>query len=201
MVDALELDQDTGVFMADVPKTLLVSICRRVVRTSGALIATLLVIATTAQARDPDGKLVDFEKSGAWEIWCIDTRHRPRVVCDLNIVLRYKPHPDFRALIPRVFVDDDGSPWFLIEMERQTSVKRGFIRAGAQPAFSLSECGDPCTLEGDEARALVGLLSSADVAIFRIHDYLIQEFDVEIDLDGFRDGLQKLKEMQARYRS
>lgn len=167
------------------------------------LIATLIGLAFPAQVQahdNPDNKLVDFKRVGAWEIWCLDIGGTGRIECDLNIVLNYVPNPNFRGMIPRVYAGPDGAPYLRLDYEAQTSFRRGYLQVDDGPQISLAGCERPCIIEGASARQLVDRLSSGRDAAIHFHDYVIETFDVSIDLDGFADGLTALREMQDRYR-
>lgn len=173
---------------------------RRVAATL-ALLAVLLGAGPPASAgRDttPGNTVVDFAQFGDWEVWCIRLVKTGAVVCDLNNVLNYVPNPNFRGLIPRVYLDQTGTPFVEIETEFQTSLERGWIEAPGQPRFAFAGCGKPCVIEGDRAVALITLLSAGGAATLRLHDYVIETHDVPVDLDGFAEGLDALRAMQAR---
>jgi invasion protein IalB len=163
------------------------------------LLLSLLLSAVCAR-EGRDNKLVEFKRSGAWEVWCIAQQGSGLVVCDLNQVLRYKPHPDFRAMIPRLFVDDSGLR-LEIETERQTSLQRGYIQVDENPPVSLSECGKPCRMRGPILDRLAGQLGNGVDATIRFHDHRVERFDVPLDLEGFSEGLSALRGMQARFYS
>jgi hypothetical protein len=150
---------------------------------------------------DPKNRLVSFRQSGAWEIWCVDVGGSGRVDCDLNIVLNYVPNPNFRAMIPRIYLADDGKPLVRIDYEWQTDFSRGFIQADDGSRYSLADCARPCRIDGREAQTLVDLLAGATAAQIHFQDYLVEAFDVSIDLDGFAEGLARLREMQAGHRA
>jgi len=174
---------------------------RRAAIALGLWCCTLALAAAGARAHDnPDNKLVEFRRSGAWEIWCLDIGATGRVECDLNIVINYVPNPNFRGMIPRVYVADDGNPFIRIDYEAQTSFGKGYIQAGDGARLSLEDCGRPCIIEGADARRLIELLSAASSAAIHFHDYVLESFDVAIDLDGFALGLPALRELQAKYR-
>lgn len=149
---------------------------------------------------NPDNKLVDFARSGAWEVWCVDIGGAGRIDCDLNIVVDYVPNPNFRGMIPRVYLADDKSPFVRIDYEAQTSFDRGYVQVDDEPRFSLAACDRPCIIEGAEARRLTDLLSNGRSATVRFHDYLVETFDAAIDLDGFAAGLAVLRELQSKHR-
>ena len=143
---------------------------------------------------------MEYRKSGAWEIWCIQRAALNQVVCDMNIVLNYKPHPDFRAVIPRIYLDEASNPWLRLELEWHTSVANGFIQVNDR-TFTLANCDQRCLIRGELAQALTQELARGRSATLRIHDYAVQEFDIPIDLEGFRQGLEWLGQMQARFRA
>lgn len=163
-----------------------------------ALLACLLPTALSAHD-NPNNKLADFRHSGAWEIWCLDIGGTGRIECDLNIVLNYVPNPNFRTMIPRVYVSADGAPYLRLDYEAQTSFGRGYVQVDDAP-FSLADCDRPCIVRGQRAQQLVDLLSKGKSAVIHFHDYVVETFDVPIDLDGFAGGLVALRELQNRYR-
>ncbi len=121
-----------------------------------------VVAATAGSAHDdPGNKLVDFARSGAWEVWCLDVGGSGRIDCDLNIVVNYVPNPNFRGLIPRVYLADDDEPLWRIDYETQTSFGRGYVQVDDEPRFSLAACERPCIIDGAEAHRLTELLSTA----------------------------------------
>lgn len=170
--------------------------------TNWLLVALLgVVFPTQVPAHDnPDNKLVDFKRSGAWEVWCLDIGGTGRIECDLNIVLNYVPNPGFRGMIPRVYVGPDGAPHLRLDYEAQTSFRRGYLQVDDGPPFSLAGCERPCIIEGASAQQLVDRLRSGRVAAIHFHDYVIEAFDVSIDLSGFADGLTALRDLQDKYR-
>lgn len=161
----------------------------------------VVLAAAGGSAHDnPDNKLVDFAHSGAWEVWCVDVGGAGRIDCDLNIVVNYVPNPSFRGMIPRVYLAEDESPFWRIDYEAQTSFGRGHVQVDREPQFSLATCDRPCIIEGAEARRLTDLLSNGRSATIHFHDYLVEAFDVVIDLDGFATGLAVLRELQSKHR-
>lgn len=149
---------------------------------------------------NPDNKLVSFRKSGAWEIWCLDIGGTGQIECDLNIVLNYVPNPNFRGMIPRLYIGEDGLPYVRIDYETQTTFSRGFIQVDEAAPFSLGACERPCLIEGDRAHQLVALMVNGKKATIRFHDYFVEAFDVPIDLRGFAEGVELLAEIQAEFR-
>lgn len=166
----------------------------------GAVAVLGLSLADAAAHDDANNKLVAFKHSGAWEIWCLDIGGSGRVACDLNIVLNYVPQPNFRGMIPRVYLGEDGAPFLLLDYESQTSFGRGYIRVDDKPQFPLADCARPCRIDGERAAALINLLAMGSEATIHFHDHLVESFDVAIDLDGFVDGIRLLREMQGEYR-
>jgi hypothetical protein len=157
--------------------------------------------AAGARAHDnPDNKLVEFGRSGAWEVWCLDIGGTGRIACDLNIVINYVPNPNFRGMIPRVYLAEDGAPFWRLDYEAQTSFRRGHVEVDGGPRFSLAACDRPCIIEGAEARRLIDLLSQGRSATIHFHDYVVETFDVAIDLKGFAGGLDLLRALQAKHR-
>lgn len=151
----------------------------------------------SARSTHPENKLVDFERSGAWEIWCIEQGDTREVICDLNLVIIYKPHPDFRAMIPRVYLAAAEDYWIEFEHEFQTSLS-DLSRTGDGARFSMRDCDRPCTLRGAPAQRFVEFLATSEAVKVHFTDYLVQDFSVDFDLEGFREGLSLLKDMQLR---
>lgn len=170
-------------------------------RTLLAAVLLALLVPTQLPAHDnPGNKLVDFRRSGAWEIWCLDIGGAGRIECDLNIVLNYVPNPEFRGMIPRVYLGADGAPFLRLDYEAQTSFSRGYLQVDGSEPFPLSGCERPCMIKGASARQLVDRLSMGRTAAIHFHDHVVEAFDVPIDLDGFAGGLMALREMQNKYR-
>ena len=164
------------------------------------LAASLLPLAVVeARSTHPDNKVVDFERSGAWEIWCIKQGDTGEVLCDLNLVIIYKPHPDFRAMIPRVYLNTEGEYWIEIDYEFQTSFSSGYLEAEDGARFELTDCDRPCNLRGEEAAHFVDFLATNRTVTVNFRDYLVQSFEIGVDLEGFKEGLPLLKKMQLRY--
>lgn len=155
--------------------------------------------APEARSRHPDNKVVEFQRSGAWEIWCIRQGDTGEVICDLNIVVIYQPHPDFRAMIPRVYMAQSDEYWIEIEYELQTSFSAGFLESDSGARLELGNCDRPCILHRAEARRFVEFLKGSSSVSVNFRDYLIQEFEIDIDLKGFAEGLPLLKQMQSQY--
>ena len=153
-----------------------------------------------AQAEDEKkNKLKEFRGFGQWEVWCIDIAQSGTVECNLNQVLRYKNHPDFRALIPRIYTREGRVDRLVIDREWQTSLSRGFIQVDNNEPISLSWCRNPCVITGILLAKIVQQFSSGENATIRIHDYFVQQFDVNISLNNFPAALEALQEMQSRY--
>lgn len=166
-----------------------------------ALLLALAIAGPFARAHDdPSNRLVSFARSGAWEVWCLDVGGTGKIECDLNLVINYVPNPNFRGMIPRVYLAADGSPFLRLDYESQTSFARGYVQPDGGQPFSLAECERPCIVDGPPARDLIERLAAAKSATIHFHDYLVEAFHLPIDLDGFADGLRKLRAMQALYR-
>ena len=145
---------------------------------------------------DEKNKLVDFKAFGQWEIWCIDIAQVGDIHCNLNQVLRYKNHPDFRAMIPRFFTDGKQLTRLEIDREWQTGFSRGYIQVDDFEPVSLKTCGKPCILEGTTLEKLVDQFIKGKKASIHFHDYLVEEFNVEISLSEFKQAVETLKLMQ-----
>jgi invasion protein IalB len=175
---------------------------RRLVVALALVAATLALPRHAGAVRDttPGNTVVDFARFGDWEVWCIRLVKTGAVVCDLNNVLNYVPNPNFRGLIPRVYLDADGLPYLEIETEFQTSLEQGWIETTDGSRFPFAGCGRPCRIDGDRAAALIALLGSGGAATLRLYDYFIEAHDVPVDLGGFGDGLATLKSLHDQYR-
>ncbi|MEM7404349.1 MAG: hypothetical protein AAF458_03605 [Pseudomonadota bacterium] len=145
-----------------------------------------------------NNKLVEFHRVGDWEIWCLRLENTGRVECNLNYVLRYKDHPDFRAMIPRVFVRD-GKPEMHWGTEWQTDLERGSLALGEEEPLRFDNCDKPCVRKGAWLSRLIQFARSNDEAKLRFYDYIVQEFEEAIPLIGLRDGVPLLLQLQARY--
>ncbi len=148
---------------------------------------------------DKENKLVEFKGFGQWEIWCIDIKQAGNVECNLNHVLRYKNHPDFRAMIFRFYSDGDQVTRMVIDHEWQTSFVKGNFQVDDYGVIDLSNCSKQCELEGQQLIKIIEQFSSGDKATIRFHDYLIQEFEEHIPINNIVEALQNLNEMQARF--
>ena len=160
-----------------------------------ALCALLFLNDASAQA-EPKNKLVDFKAFGQWEVWCIDMAQSGDIQCNLNQVLRYKNHPDFRAMIPRIFTDGQQITYMEIDREWQTGFTRGYIQVDNHEPVSLSDCGKPCVLKGEVLNKLIDQFSAGDKATIHFHDYLVEEYNVNISLQEFVSAVESLKTMQ-----
>lgn len=174
------------------------------VRALAVLVLCFFAIETinpvAAHDGNPDNRLVEFWSAGPWEIWCLDLGGKGAVVCDLNNVLIYRPHPGFRAVIPRIYVDRQGAPRIELDIERQTTLGRSYFRReNGNEQVSLADCDRPCHLTGARASTLVTFLNQGGHAIWHFNDYLIEDIDIRIDLTDFAAGFVKLKELQAKY--
>ncbi len=165
-----------------------------------AMLLLFLLFDAGARSKHPDNKLVEFKRSGAWEIWCIKLGDSGQIVCDLNLVIIYKPHPDFRAMIPRVYWTARGTYAVEIEYERQTSFSSAFIESESGARFALQACERPCWLKGVEADKFVAFLTENTGLKISFSDYFIQDFQIDFDVRGFKQGLGLLKAMQTRLR-
>ena len=144
-------------------------------------------------------KLVEFKGFGEWEIWCIDMAQSGHIECNLNQVLRYKNHPDFRAMIIRFYTDGETVTRALIDREWQSSFSRAFIQVDQHEENSLTDCARPCMLENQGLVRILDQFSTGENANIRFHDYLVEEFDVKIELKNFPQALKSLKELQMKY--
>ena len=145
-------------------------------------------------------KLVEFKGFDEWEIWCIDIEQSGQVECNLNQVLRYKDHPDFRALILRFYSDGQVFNQFKLDSEWQTSLTRGFIQVDDNPSVSLAECGSRCVLQEGQVSDITTQFTNGESAVIRIHDYVVQEFDISIELDQFALAAENLHMLAMKYR-
>lgn len=163
------------------------------------LICVALSVPAWAQSHAAkNNKLVEFHSVGDWEIWCLKLENTGRVECNLNYVLRYKDHPDFRAMIPRVFVRE-GAAEMHWGTEWQTNLERGFLAVGKDERLRFDNCDRPCVRKGAWFAKLLTLAAKNDEATLRFYDYVVQEFDEAIPLVGLRDGVPLLLKLQARY--
>ncbi len=159
-------------------------------------------LPSEAPAQDKQkNQLVAFKASGRWDARCIDVGATGRIRCNLDNTLVYKDRPDFRAQLYYVYLEKDGTPFFEIEYERQTSFTRsGAIEIdGGRQRFSLGECRRPCTIKGADGAALVAALAGAKSAVIRFTDHGREAFTEEIELDGFSEGVAILSAMQATH--
>lgn len=161
---------------------------------------SLMTLPTRAHDGNPDNKLVEFWQQGPWEIWCLDLGGKGPVICNLNNVLVYRPHPGFRAAIPRIYVEKDGSPKIELGVEWQTTLgKSYFRRENGNEIISLADCSRPCVLTGEKALQLNNFFAEGGGAIWHFTDYLIEDIDIRIDLTDFHAGWTKLQELQMKY--
>ena len=163
----------------------------------GIVCASAITVNAFAQA-EKKNKLVDFKAFGQWEIWCIDMAQSGNIKCNLNQVLRYKNHPDFRAMIPRIFTDGNRITYMEIDREWQTGFSRGYIQVDKFEPVSLSDCGKPCVLEGEKLSLLLDQFGTGSKATIHFHDYLVEEFNVNISLTQFASAISALKTMQPK---
>lgn len=164
-----------------------------------AAVACLFFSATCVSA-DKKNKLVAFRAVGQWEIWCIDIAQSGDIQCNLNQVLRYKNHPDFRAMIPRFFTDGKAITTMKIDREWQTGFARGYIKVDNFEPVSLSSCEKQCVLDGAVLSGLINQFTHGNNASIHFHDYLIEEFDVDISLAQFGKAVNLLIQMQLQMR-
>ncbi|MEM7209745.1 MAG: hypothetical protein AAF434_18135 [Pseudomonadota bacterium] len=163
-----------------------------------SLIFALAAGAAAAHDGNPDNKLVASEAHGDWEIWCIDYGGAGDIRCNLNLVIIYKPRPDFRAMIPRIYVD--GNTYRMeIDKEWQTSFSRGNLTFDGNNVVSLAECGSPCVASHGNPKLFFDLLVKSENAEITFHDYLVEEFTLNFPLDGLSTGINRLRELHSRY--
>ncbi len=162
------------------------------------LISTSL-FSVQKEIEENKNKLVEFKGFDEWEIWCIDIAQSGNVQCNLNQVLRYKDHPDFRALILRFFSDGEKLVDFTLDREWQTSLSRGYIQVDNQPSVSLANCGSPCNLQDEQLSRLSEGFTHGANAVIRIHDFVIQEYTIPIELDHFPLAIEQLHQLAAKY--
>ena len=153
-----------------------------------------------ARSKHPDNEVVEFKRSGAWEVWCIKLGDTGEIVCDLNLVIIYKPHPDFRAMIPRVYWTKDRAYAIEIEYERQTSFSNAYLGSESGARFALNQCDRPCWMNGSDANEFVGFVAENAGLKINFTDYFFEDFQIDFDAEGFKQGLDFLKEMQVRLR-
>lgn len=166
------------------------------------LLALLLVPLAGAEGRSehPGNELVEFASSDSWEIWCIRLGDTGEIVCDLNQVIIYMPHPDFRAMIPRVYWTEKEQYRVEFEYERQTSFSDAGLVSTSGGEFSLDHCDRPCLMHGATAAEFVRFLENSTDVQIRFTDYFVQDFLVDLDVEGFAHGLDLLRQMQTRLR-
>ena len=164
------------------------------------LLSLNLVIFGLALAQDDkENKLVEFKGLGQWEIWCLNIKQSGNIECNLNHVLRYKNHPDFRAMIFRFYSDGDQITRMVIDHEWQTSFLRGYFQVDDFEQIDLSDCGEQCEFTGETLMRVIDQFGSGNKATIRFHDYLVQEFEQNIPINSFAEGVQNLNEMQERF--
>ena len=145
-----------------------------------------------------DNELVEFHRSGSWELWCLRLGPTGPVECNLNLVLRYKDHPDFRAMIPRIFWRNSelitvwGAEW-------QTSLNRASIQTSDNQSLQFLNCGRPCQLSVDWTARLIEIAKGQSEVSISFHDYWIEEFNEPLPLDGLPEGVELLKRTQDNY--
>ena len=168
------------------------------------LITFLLLASSTAFAQQSDekkkNKLVESKGFGEWEVWCIDIEQTGRVECNLNQVLLYKDHPDFRAMIVRFYSDGQNMVELKIDYEWQTSFNNGYIQVDQRLPFSLKQCDKPCIIMSTPAKQLSQSFAEGKAAKIRFYDYIVQEFIVDIELDQFVAASEALHSKTKQYR-
>ncbi len=163
------------------------------------LCLSLLIFGFTQAQDDKENKLIEFKGLGQWEIWCLDIKQSGNVECNLNHVLRYKNHPDFRAMIFRFYSDGNQVTRMVIDHEWQTSFSRGYFQVDEFEKIDLSDCSKQCEFTGEPLINVIDQFSAGSKATIRFHDYLVQEFEQNIPINSFAEGMQNLKEMQKRF--
>ncbi len=161
----------------------------------------LLALFSNVYAQSHDGKkneLVEFQRIGDWELWCIKLENDAAIECNLNHVLRYKDHPDFRAMIPRVYWRGN-APEMHWGGEWQTRFSRGHIRAGENLPLAFPDCGRPCVVPDGWLKQLLQLAENHEEATLRFHDFLVEEFNVPLPLHGLNKGIKLLQSAQSKY--
>ena len=158
------------------------------------ILSLLQALFANAQA---DNKLIEFRRADAWDIRCVDYGQRGKVTCDLYLVMNYKPHPDFRAVVMKVFLPQPDTPWVEIDFESQSKLNLIFDSA-AQKTLPLIDCARSCVVAGAGAKQLVAMIA-AQRAVLSLVDFEVEPFEIPIDYEGFSQGLQWLEEMQTQY--
>ena len=157
-------------------------------RLMGIVLSTL-IFAVQANER------IDFRRSEAWDIRCYRTASDKPIRCDLYQVINYKPHPDFRAVVIIISLDQTDRPRVQIDLERQSSPQRIVTETSE---LSLVDCGKPCRLDVEASARLLDLI--VQEARLELIDHGNERFTMPIDTAGFSAGLVGLSEMQLRYR-
>ena len=162
--------------------------------------ALCLALAAAAGIAEERYELAEYAASGAWEVWCLRDRIDGGVACNLNQVLAYSPHPDFRATILRFRIPAAGELALTIDYEWQTSYERGHLQAADGSRLPLAGCDRPCEITGTRARTAAAMLAAGGTARLRLHDHGVERHDVAVDTRGVSAGLLLLERMQARWR-
>ena len=156
-----------------------------------------LITVSSQVSAQSNNKMIEFRRADAWDIRCVDYGQRGKVTCDLYLVMNYKPHPDFRAVVMKVFLLQPDTPWVEIDFERQSKPNL-ILEMSTQQALPFVDCTGSCAIADEQARQLVAMIKGRQ-AVLKLVDFDVETFDIPIDYEGFSLGLQWLEEMQTQY--
>ncbi len=86
----------------------------------------------------------------------------------------------FAALILRLYSDGKKFSEFKIDSEWQTSLSRGYIQVEQLQVLWLEDCDSTCSLEDKQLVQLTSQFAGGKSAVVRIHDFVVQEFTIDI---------------------
>ena len=169
-----------------------------IIRVWGVTLGFLGLAAVSLQPyAQSNNKMVEFHRADAWDIRCVDYGQRGKVTCDLYLVMNYKPHPDFRAVVMKVFLRQPDTPWVEIDFERQ-SKPNNILDMNTQQTLPFVDCVGSCAIADEQAKQLVTMIKG-EQAVLKLVDFNVEVFDIPIDHEGFELGLQWLEKMQTQY--
>ena len=99
-------------------------------------------------------------------------------------------------MIHRFFTDGGLITRMEIDHEWQTGFARGYIQVDNLGPVYLSDCGKPCVLDGEVLAEIIDQFSNGKKATIHFHDYLVEEFDVDISVAQFSQAIDSLIDMQ-----
>ena len=148
--------------------------------------------AAQERGRDPDAFVpTDFQKFGAWELYCGHFGDPKAEICDLRRTDILSPRPNFRAMVISWSFVRNGAR-LDVGAERTTSWLGGGIKIDGVRVVAFDRCVlARCIVEGKEAEELQARLAATQRMTLVFND-IATPTEIDWDLADMRAGLAVL---------